>query len=478
MIGNYESLTAEGATFINAGDAPMIWSENNHTFAFKNCNFINLTDYGFAYQNNSGALISLENCNLSGYTLAGLKVKVTGTTTAYYLGLDLTTDEGKAVAYNSSLSMAMPAQLGSEYTVTNEKGEVVATFTADDLDVRFAVYDAAAVTNYKWNGLADGYWAANVVEGSNAADLNGYATEWANKSSVESLDALKLGVKTWKLEGTEFSADEKVAVGFTGFGAFANVKLEEGFVLGVLVTPENYEFLSAESKALFTKVTLEGVDYYVSSADRDVNEAFTAFTVEVTVEEDGYAYTTSYTVSVMDYLELVAAAEVREEMDKIVAYIGAYLNNAYAYFTTTDATEADLAALAAFVAANAPEAITAPEAPEAIDANGNLEIKLDLTATPAFLITSKVAGTVTFNGVTTNLVANETVRLEASVLDFDNALTFALEGDVTGNYCLANYAATIAAAEAIEGLDAEQLAALKALVASFYDYVIYAENFR
>jgi hypothetical protein len=161
-------------------------------------------------------------------------------------------------------------------------------------------------------------------------------------------------------------------------------------------------------------------------------------------------------------------------------YIAAYLNSAYAHFTTTDEPSADaLAALAAIVTAQS-ENYTTGLTPDvgagdysALSGKG-VEIAIDLKSTPKYVITSATyAGTVKFNGVTTSFAAGETVELSASVLNFDNELTITLQDadNSTGTYSLANYVENTLANESYS-------AVLKALVVAFSDYVIYAENFR
>jgi hypothetical protein len=260
--------------------------------------------------------------------------------------------------------------------------------------------------------------------------------------------------------------------------------MHEGFGVKFYIEAATYAYLDAESQAMFTAVTKDEMELYVMVVgDVDVNEAFTNLTFSVKFVEEEYEYVANYRVNLADYIGVSLSILPAEDNSKAMAYyIAAYLNNAYAYFAENDADEAKLAALAAMVENNKDlynaEAVARPTVGEAIDANGAIDIAVDLTATPAWVINSTIGGTVNFNGKDYTIVAGEELVINASVLDFDNVLTFALEGDVTGTYCLGNYAANIAAAESIEGLDEAGLASLKALVAAFYDYVIYAENFR
>ena len=90
----------------------------------------------------------------------------------------------------------------------------------------------------------------------------------------------------------------------------------------------------------------------------------------------------------------------------------------------------------------------------------------------SWLITSSTyAGSVKFNGVTKSFEVGDTVEFSASVLNFDNPLTITLSDGSTGTYSLANYVENSLANESYT-------AELKALVQAFYNYVIYAEEFR
>ena len=344
--------------------------------------------------------------------------------------------------------------------------------------INYVITAAENTTTYDWS-FNDAV-AFSVVAVTDT-DLTGLYAQATAACEPIALNVIKLVADgEWTLDGTTLTCGTKVGGIVSNLGA-VTVTMHEGFGVKFYIEADTYAYLDAESQAKFTAVTKDEMELYVMVVgDVNVNEAFTNLTFSVKYVDGEYEYVANYRINLVDYIGASLNMLPDEDNSKAMAYyIAAYLNNAYAYFTETDEpTEEQLAALAALVADNAIASPERPEVGEAINADEALDIAVDLTSTPAWVINSTVGGTVNFNGEDYTIVAGEALVINAPVLDFDNVLTFTLEGDVTGTYCLGNYAAYVANAEAIEDLDEEGLASLKALVAAFYDYVIYAENFR
>jgi hypothetical protein len=384
--------------------------------------------------------------------------------------------------------MDMPASFGTSYSFSYLKfttGEVINVTITEDMmpEINYVITTADNTTTYNWSFGGETVYSVVAVT---YTDLSGLYAQATAACAATELNVIKLVADgEWVLddETATLTCGTKVGGIKSGLGK-VTVTMHEGFGVKFYIEAETYAYLDAESQAKFTAVTKDEMELYVMVVgDVDVNEAFTNLTFSVKFTEAEYEYVANYRVNLADYIGASLTKLPAEDNSKAMAYyIAAYLNNAYAYFAENDADEEKLAALAAMVENNKDlynaEAVARPTVGEAIDANDAIEIAVDLTSTPAFVINSTIGGTVNFNGKDYTIVAGEELVINASVLDFDNVLTFALEGDVTGTYCLGNYAANIAAAESIEGLDEAGLASLKALVAAFYDYVIYAENFR
>ena len=302
------------------------------------------------------------------------------------------------------------------------------------------------------------------------ADLSAFQAQAnaAVKDYREDLNTLYLVFDKFVADGTTYTATTKVGGVIAGkIQGSVGMTMHTGFDINFIITKDSYALLDAATQALFT----EAENYYVftEAAERAVNQAFTDAVYTLTVVDGEYTYALTYKANVVDYVTKTFSYAASTDKDKTMAYsIAAYLNSAYAYFTNKDVE--DYSELAKIVTDNADYKadVTFAESTTNIGtATGHLDIAIDLDSTPAWAITSDVNGTVKFNGETYTLVAGEETIIEASVMKFDNVLTFNLEGGLTGTYDLAAY---------VERMSGDG-ATLDALLAAFYTYVIYADKF-
>jgi hypothetical protein len=418
----------------------------------------------------NGAKIDLGPANLTagGNENSGIEDRIKGTLQGVIEGGQWCIDLAEGTRVNKAISSVdIPSGMNLAYDPNG--------------DAEFPYVVTANYANYTWNNLAgEVVYSVAAVAGNDMTVFNDEAYAEI-KDSVANLNVLTIVPDgTWTLEGTTFTCGKKVAGVNSDFKASVGMTVHQNFDINFMVDANSYNYLNDATKALFTQVG----DYYVvtESAERAVNQAFTKANYDLVIVDGDYTYTAHYEASIVDYVaKNFAEGSVATVENKAIAYyIAAYLNSAYAHFTTTDEPSADdLAALAAIVTAQSENYATGltPDVPAAdySDLAGNgVEIAIDLKSTPKYVITSATyAGTVKFNGVTTSFAAGETVELSASVLNFDNELTITLQDadNSTGTYSLANYVENTLANESYTE-------ALKALVVAFSDYVIYAENFR
>jgi hypothetical protein len=406
--------------------------------------------------------VRFNDCNIYGTVGSATgNIYLNGTTTAYAMGKNVQTDETTKSLYTRHTAQTF------EYDGVTYETHVCLVAQASLLSATFVDFNGnQIVVNY--------------------LDGDGEPTDFAPEVAPVAINAAMAKVHTgaWELTYDEewneiYAPVAKVTYSeaFANGGAFVNLALTNGFEVYLYVSAEYYEFYSEATKALLSKETMEigGVQfYYYAAAEINANQAYTnaSFTVELT---DGTnVATVNYDVTVAAYLE-AALAQVEGDDAKLCYYIAKYLNDAYAYFTifsTVDNSEAttlaDLVAKYADLASDVerPEINTNYEGFAAME---GASIAVNLTCNPEFVIVSPVAGTVKFAGETYTLEAGKELRVSSLANRFDEVVTIVI-GENTYTYCLGNYVANVEADEASP-------ATLKALVASLYNYILFASKF-
>ncbi len=500
---NYE-LEIKNAIFVDASAVSQGESEGaDKIFALKENVTLNLTECNVIANGGKAQFMSLSDgdvVNLTGCKIAGTLASSVGeiildnATSAYMtVGDNVKAKDESKILTNANTKWSdetvtyrvvrpvvgsVGADLSSYVYVTNDP-----EFEAKDAykiilipDMNIMPVAKAECTEYSWCDLSSEVFMKTYVRtGDDPLDFAHLITPLV---PTEAMETLVLGAtERWTLWGETTLIPGKQVVGtVSDFKGYVDLTLGSSIGIYFYVAEENYSVLDADTKAMFSEnaITIGGADYRMAKNVKYVkaNEAFSDAVYEITLKEKGYSYKLTYSISLYDYIAKTFATEgLDASAYKLAYYLGEYLADVYGAFDTED-NEDGAAIIAALVASNSSYAesgdIILPEyATNMGSAAGKIDIKVDLSASPTYVITSSVDGKVNWCGAEVQLLAGVAVRLSAEACDFDNVMTFSLSDGSIGSYCYGDY---------VEGVAGD--ASASEVAKSFYNYITFAEGYR